>query len=174
MNPPTTATASREKRMTSRYSRRNSDTTGDSTCGQGAEPRSNNVTFSWRLPEPPADHVLAVYGTLRPGRSNFDVVASIPGIWLSGTIRGTVGEHPAGRYRGFPAYRRELASGAAAVRVPVDVLVSEELQRHWDRLDAFEGPGYRRVVVAVALDDDGGRAPLRASVYESWPDGEPA
>ncbi len=129
------------------------------------------MTFSWRLSEPPADHVLVVYGTLRPGRSNFDIVASIPGTWLSGTIRGTLGTHPAGHYAGFPAFRREPASDQVAGEVPVDVLVSDELPGHWSRLDAFEGPGYRRVVVAVTLDAD--PTPLQAMVYESWPEGDP-
>ena len=61
--------------------------------------------------------------------------------------------------------------------MPVDVLVSDELPAHWPRLDAFEGPGYRRVVVDVTLDAsdnaDGAPSLLQANVYESWPEGDP-
>ena len=155
--------------MTSRYSRRNSDTTGDSTCGQGADPRSNNVTFSWRLEDVPAEDVLAVYGTLRPGRSNFDIVAPIDGVWLAGTIRGTLGEHPTGQYKGYPAFHVDPGSG----HVEVDVLVSDELIENWARLDAFEGPGYRRIIVDVTLDENAGGGTIKANVYESFPEGEP-
>jgi gamma-glutamylcyclotransferase (GGCT)/AIG2-like uncharacterized protein YtfP len=116
------------------------------------------------LADLPAAHVLAVYGTLRPGESNYGVVAPIVGTWLSGTIRGTLGRHPTGRYEGYPAFRHDPAAG----EVDVDVLVSSKLPGHWDRLDAFEGPGYRRVMVEVVVPD--GR--LQAFVYESWPEGE--
>ena len=33
--------------------------------------------------------------------------------------------------------------------VRVDVLESADLPAHWERLDAFEGPGYQRVVARV-------------------------
>ena len=101
------------------------------------------------------------------------MVASIRGTWLAGTIRGTLGRHPSGQYEGYPAFRREPSSGD----VDVDVLISGELPDHWERLDRFEGPGYRRVVVEVSLAGQpaAGRpatVPLRAYVYESWPEGE--
>jgi len=115
-----------------------------------------------------ADHALAVYGTLRPGQSNFEIVAPIEGTWLSGTIRGSLGRHPVGRYEGYPAFRRDPEGDAVAV----DVLVSSELVDHWERLDAFEGPGYRRITVEVTLDSDSESGSLIASVYESWPEGD--
>ncbi len=52
------------------------------------------------------------------------------------------------------------------------MLVSEELPRAWARLDAFEGPGYRRIVVEVTLDDDHGGGTIEANVYESFPEGD--
>ncbi len=47
--------------------------------------------------------------------------------------------------------------------VVVQVLESADLPDHWDRLDAFEGPGYWRVAVAVAVATAAGDVP--ASIY---------
>ena len=33
--------------------------------------------------------------------------------------------------------------------IKVDVFESVDLPPHWERLDAFEGPGYRRVMATV-------------------------
>ena len=46
---------------------------------------------------------------------------------------------------------------------PIEVFVFESplLAQHWRRLDAFEGPGYRRVVVDVSTAE----GVLRASIY---------
>lgn len=46
---------------------------------------------------------------------------------------------------------------------PVEVVVfeSRELPQHWHRLDAFEGPGYRRVAVDVSTAE----GDLPASIY---------
>jgi gamma-glutamylcyclotransferase (GGCT)/AIG2-like uncharacterized protein YtfP len=41
-------------------------------------------------------------------------------------------------------------------QVEVHLFTSEHLPAHWQRLDDFEGPGYRRVPVIVR--SDGGKA----------------
>jgi gamma-glutamylcyclotransferase (GGCT)/AIG2-like uncharacterized protein YtfP len=97
---------------------------------------------------------LAVYGTLAPGGPNAGVLAHVPGEWTRGTVRGT--RHEDG-WRGFPGLVLD-----AAGEVPVDVLTSSALAGEWERLDTFEGPGYRRVVTDVVLEDGGG---VRAHVY---------
>lgn len=98
---------------------------------------------------------LAVYGTLVPGGSNAEVLASVPGEWTTGTVVGT--RHDDG-WHGYPGI---VLDGAGTV--PVAVLTAATLGDHLDRLDAFEGPGYRRVVTEVLLDD--GRR-VEAWVYE--------
>ena len=45
--------------------------------------------------------------------------------------------------------------------VAVDLLESADLPAHWLRLDAFEGPGYERVVATVRTDE----GDLPASIY---------
>ncbi|WP_409483292.1 gamma-glutamylcyclotransferase family protein [Arsenicicoccus dermatophilus] len=101
---------------------------------------------------------LAVYGTLCPGRSNHHEVADIPGTWTRGVVHGHLLPEGWGAASGYPAI--ELADDAPAV--PVHVLTSEALPRHWARLDEFEGPGYRRVGCTVGTDD----GPVQAEIYE--------
>ena len=92
---------------------------------------------------------LFVYGTLRPGWSNHHVVAGIPGRWRRGTVRGRLREGDRGSSTGYPALVLDDDAGP----VPGDLLESDGLTDAWDRLDAFEGEGYRRVRATVRLDD---------------------
>ncbi len=106
---------------------------------------------------------IAVYGTLRRGEANHHVVAGIPGVWSSGRLRGWVYEITWGDAEGYPG----LTLADDGVAVPVDVLTSDDLPGHLDRLDRFEGKGYRRVVTAVRLDEGGS---VDAWVYEAITD----
>lgn len=98
---------------------------------------------------------LAVYGTLVPGRANEHVLADVPGEWATGTVAGT--RHDDG-WHGYPG----VVLGGAG-RVPVAVLRAPTLATHLERLDAFEGPGYRRVATGVRLADG---TEVRAWIYE--------
>lgn len=98
---------------------------------------------------------LAVYGTLVPGGSNAEVLADVPGEWATGTVRGRRLEDG---WQGYPG----LVLDPDGQPVRVHVLSSSALADAWSRLDAFEGPGYRRVVVDVVLDDD---SDVAAQVY---------
>lgn len=103
---------------------------------------------------------LAAYGTLAPGRSNHHVVAPLGGRWEAGVVEGVL--HPVGwgATQGFPAFRPEAGGG----EVPVQVLTSRALPGDWDRLDLFEGRGYRRILVPVFTQ--GGRTLLTvANLY---------
>jgi len=113
--------------------------------------------------EAPVSLRLATYGSLAPGESNHALLAPLRGRWFAGFVRGVrfVGRH--GSARGFPAVR--LDEGGP--EVPVHVLESSALPGAWGRLDAFEGAGYRRVVVPV-WDSDGFLA--LANVYEAVED----
>lgn len=100
---------------------------------------------------------LATYGTLAPGRVNHHQLADLEGAWRRGTVRGRLVEAGWGAALGCPGLILDPAGDA----VEVHVFESAALPDHWVRLDAFEGPGYRRVVVAVrTLDGD-----LDASIY---------
>lgn len=101
---------------------------------------------------------LAVYGSLLPNEANHHHVADLSGRWVDGTVRGTLYDRGWAAREGYPAMRVD----AAGDDVPVGVLVSPDLPDAWERLDAFEGPGYRRVLVPVATDE----GVMVANVYE--------
>jgi gamma-glutamylcyclotransferase (GGCT)/AIG2-like uncharacterized protein YtfP len=92
----------------------------------------------------PADRVarLAVYGTLQPGQPNHHQLTGLVGHWIPGRVTGRLFSEGWGAALGFPA----LVLDPAGPWVEVQILQSEDLPQHWDRLDAFEGRGYRRVV----------------------------
>ncbi len=96
-----------------------------------------------------AEHRLATYGTLGPGRPNHHQLSGLKGEWSSGWVRGELHQEGWGARQGFPG----LILNPAGETVTVDIFSSEELALHWPRLDAFEGEGYRRVVTAVSTPE---------------------
>ena len=72
-------------------------------------------------------------------------------------MRGSLVEAGWGAGLGYPG----LVLDPEGPEIEVDVFESSALPEHWDRLDAFEGPGYRRVTVDVATAEGA----LRASIY---------
>lgn len=104
-----------------------------------------------------ADTRLATYGTLAPGRQNHGQLSELPGRWLVGHVRGSLVDAGWGAELGFPALVLDPCGGP----VEVSVFESEALVDHWQRLDAFEGPGYRRVGVDVSTSE----GVLPASIY---------
>ena len=67
------------------------------------------------------------------------------GRWLTGHVDGILVDAGWGASLGYPALVLDSAGSAIAV----DVFESIDLPAHWARLDAFEGPGYQRVVTTV-------------------------
>lgn len=88
---------------------------------------------------------LAVYGTLMPGRSNAHELAMLDGTWRTGIVRGYLSEDGWGLTGGFPGLKLDPHGD----EIPVHVLESADLPDHWERLDAFEGEEYARVVARV-------------------------
>ena len=91
---------------------------------------------------------LFVYGTLAPGCENEHLLASISGQWQAATVRGKVVDGW-GACEGYPVIilddKQSLVHGL--------LFTSRDLSMHWQRLDEFEGEGYDRVSVSVALAD---------------------
>lgn len=93
-----------------------------------------------------AHHRLAVYGSLAPGRANHGQLSSLGGEWSSDLfVHGEMVSSGWGAGIGFPAMRWRLH----AEPIAVFLFVSPELESHWDRLDAFEGRDYARILVPV-------------------------
>ena len=106
---------------------------------------------------------MAFYGTLRPGGDNHYEVRSISGAWRPGTVRGWVYDITWGPADGYPG----ITLDPDAPPTGVDVLESEDLEKHLRRIDEFEGPGYRRIEVDVTLEDG---TMTRAWIYEADPE----
>jgi gamma-glutamylcyclotransferase (GGCT)/AIG2-like uncharacterized protein YtfP len=100
---------------------------------------------------------LATYGTLAPGRQHHDQLSDLPGRWFTGYVRGSLIEAGWGAKLGYPAIILEPDGPS----IEVFVFESQALVDHWQRLDAFEGPGYRRRPVDVSTDE----RVLTASIY---------
>jgi gamma-glutamylcyclotransferase (GGCT)/AIG2-like uncharacterized protein YtfP len=92
-----------------------------------------------------ASRRLAVYGSLAPGEVNHHVIADLPGSWEDGIVTGLLAPADAGTETGFPALRWRAGGPPVTARL----LVSDALPANWHRLDAFEGPAYRRILVPV-------------------------
>lgn len=109
---------------------------------------------------------LATYGTLAPGETNHHMLVDLEGCWIAGTVRGRRYDSGWGAALGFPG----LIPDPDGPEVPVQVLESPDLPARWSRLDAFEGPGYRREVIDVTT----AQGVVEASIYvlADWSQGE--
>lgn len=102
---------------------------------------------------------LFVYGTLAPNRANEHILKPLKGNWYPAKIRGRLLPEGWGAALGYPAV------------IPNDdgdwidglIFESDELAEHWQRIDAFEGEGYQRIVVDVFLTNQD--APIQAYIY---------
>jgi gamma-glutamylcyclotransferase (GGCT)/AIG2-like uncharacterized protein YtfP len=102
-------------------------------------------------------HRLASYGTLAPGKLNHGQLDGLKGIWRPGTVRGRLLEWGWGSALGFPG----LVLDDESFEIPLSVFESGDLPAHWERLDSFEGDGYRRVVATILVEGER----LEAYVY---------
>lgn len=102
------------------------------------------------MTDTPQINRLAVYGSLVPGRSNHHQLAELKGEWRTGTVRGRVIQQTWGDEPDYPA----LIPDPHGEKIDVHVFESSDLPEHWSRLDEFEGPGYRRVLMEVHTDSE--------------------
>ena len=103
------------------------------------------------------DQCFATYGTLAPGRPNHDQLAGLKGRWVVGNVGGHLVQRGWGAAMGYPA----LVPAEDGEKVEVHVLLSPDLPNHWPRLDAFEGPEYRRERIIVHTEE----GPVDAWIY---------
>ncbi len=102
-------------------------------------------------------HRLATYGSLAPGRPNHHQLDGLEGRWLAGHVNGMLVDAGWGAGLGYPA----LVLDPDGSPIDVHVFESVDLPAHWARLDAFEGPGYQRVVITVRTTT----GDVEASIY---------
>lgn len=91
---------------------------------------------------------LFVYGTLAPGESNEHVMEGMAGQWQPATTHGKLYKNGWGAALGYPGIvpkeDGELVNGL--------LFSSDDLPEHWPRLDEFEGDGYNRIIIPIALE----------------------
>lgn len=107
-------------------------------------------------------NVLIVYGSLKPGEVNHHLVANIKGEWIDGTVSGEIGS--------WRQYLRFLHNTVNAQTLAVKLLISAELPNHWERLDAFEGEAYERIVIEAET----ARGTVRGCIYAKPSTTDPA
>ena len=112
----------------------------------GLDPRE--ITFL-KLHKP--EQSLIVYGTLAPGRQNHSQVEHIKGVWKKAKIKGKVEQKGWGSEFGFPGFR--VGNKNNQDDIDAFVFLSSELNYHWQRLDDFEGPEYKRILVKYESED---------------------
>ncbi|MCG8617790.1 MAG: gamma-glutamylcyclotransferase [Desulfobacterales bacterium] len=92
---------------------------------------------------------LFVYGTLGPGRPNEHVLTDIGGTWEDAVVKGHLKEEGWGAGMGYPG----IILDGQGEEVHGFLFCSDNLDRHWDALDAFEGEEYKRVQVTAVTKD---------------------
>ncbi len=104
--------------------------------------------------------MLAVYGSLMPGKENHHVMDGIEGNWSPGTVKGYFQDNGWGAGLGYPS----MVWDPEGNDILVQVLVSADLPAHWGRLDFFEGEEYNRILIPVYR---GNHVQWVANIYES-------
>lgn len=121
--------------------------------------------YAYAFGEGTVTEQLFVYGTLGPGRPNEYVLAPIGGSWQPATVIGTLKHDGWGAEMGYPGIILSENGGGEGGRcedgeskgdeiVEGFLFTSENLSAHWERLDEFEGEGYKRVLTKVKLQDE--------------------
>ena len=110
-------------------------------------PNSRGCTMKDR--DGTADIRLAAYGTLAPGRVNHHHLAGMEGTWRKGKVKRSAHPRRVGCFNG----RSRTDARPVGRNRRCGSLQSADLPRHWLRLDAFEGEGYRRLVTRVSTPE---------------------
>lgn len=93
---------------------------------------------------------LFVYGTLAPNCPNEHILTNIGGMWAAGRVKGYLHELGWGATMGYAGIQlNKLGNEIAGF-----VFISDNLEKNWASLDAFEGVEYKRVLTSVTLENN--------------------
>lgn len=93
---------------------------------------------------------LFVYGTLAPGRPNEHVLGEVGGSWEAASVTGRLRQEGWGAEMGYPG----LDLDEKGEEIAGFLFTSENLSAYWEKLDAFEGSAYERVLTSAKLEDN--------------------
>jgi gamma-glutamylcyclotransferase (GGCT)/AIG2-like uncharacterized protein YtfP len=102
---------------------------------------------------------LFVYGTLIPGQENDFVLKNIPGKWQKATTRGFFDAKGWQKTQGFPAVILDQKGND----IEGFLFSSNEISKHWKKIDDFETAMYQRVLTTVFLEN---KTKIVAYIYE--------
>lgn len=102
---------------------------------------------------------LFVYGTLIPEQENDFVLKNIPGNWQKATIKGFFDAKGWQKTQGFPA----VILDKYGETIHGFLFSSQDLSKHWKRIDIFETAMYQRVLTTVFLEN---KTEILAYIYE--------
>jgi gamma-glutamylcyclotransferase (GGCT)/AIG2-like uncharacterized protein YtfP len=94
------------------------------------------------------EHKLFVYGSLQPGRENHYMLSDLKGEWMQGYVTGDLINYGWGAGMGYPA----MVWNPDGNKINGQLLISNELPNHWERLDELEGKDYKRILVPVICE----------------------
>ena len=103
---------------------------------------------------------LFVYGTLAPGERNAHIMKGMDGQWRPATVNGYKFITVSGVHKGLPGFHPDPAGPTVSGLV----FSSDDLPKHWKRLDAFEGSHYQRCEIAARLGTD---EEITVCIYET-------
>jgi len=90
---------------------------------------------------------LFVYGTLGLGQPNEHILKEIGGSFEEASILGILHDKGWGAKMGYPG----LTIDAEGEKIEGYLFSSDNLNKHWLKLDDFEGEAYQRVLTKVKL-----------------------
>lgn len=102
---------------------------------------------------------LFVYGTLIPGQENDFVLKNIPGNWQKATTKGFFDAKGWHKTQGFPA----VILDKNGETIHGYLFSSNEISKHWKKIDDFETIMYQRVLTTVFLEN---KTEILAYIYE--------
>ena len=79
-----------------------------------------------------------VYGTLMPGKENFDIIKKIDGEWINLELSGSITEKSGLKYFSWNPNSNDKVEGK--------ILISKKLPHYWKDIDRFEGSRYKRQI----------------------------
>ena len=104
----------------------------------------NNIIEKYR-----PEKALIIYGSLAPDRPNHSKVKHIAGSWKKAIIKGKLENHGWGADLGYGGFKNTNIKEQEAIEV--FILFSDELDKHWQLLDEFEGKEYNQIFVKYEL-----------------------
>lgn len=97
------------------------------------------------------EKVFIIYGTLAPNCPNHSVIEHIQGTWRKGIVRGKLENKGWGAESGYYGFKHVPFKEQSEIKA--FALSSDELVRHWQFLDEFEGSGYKRILTAFESEN---------------------